>query len=322
MRNPKISVIVPVYNAEKYLKRCIDSILSQTFADFELLLIDDGSTDSSGIICDEYAKADARTRAFHKENGGVSSARNLGLENACGQYLAFADSDDWVDSGWLEDFMAYIGEYDILFQHSYWHNPNGTVEKRDFHLSDGMSYREKIIALYPTYTIGFIWATFFKMSIVNQFNIRFNEQYTFKEDRDFTLRYCKHARSLKMIEKRNYHYYIPPAQSRNYMNPSLERIQLEINEKSFMNEIVPRNISKDVVTDLAIIHEFLRFYSSTASLEEKQKALGMLYDCRPLEIRYSQSSKIHYLTMKIINVMPQSLARPILESMLRLHPIL
>lgn len=87
--NPKISVIVPVYNAEKYLHRCIDSILAQTFADFELLLIDDGSTDKSGEICDEYADKDARIRVFHKANGGVSSARNVGLDNALGEYICF-----------------------------------------------------------------------------------------------------------------------------------------------------------------------------------------------------------------------------------------
>ena len=83
---PQISVIVPVYNTEKYLHRCIDSILSQTFTDFEVLLIDDGSTDSSGEICDEYAAKDSRVRVFHKENGGVSSERNMGLDNAYGEY--------------------------------------------------------------------------------------------------------------------------------------------------------------------------------------------------------------------------------------------
>lgn len=93
---PKISVIVPVYNTEKYLHRCIDSILAQTFTDFELLLIDDGSKDSSGTICDEYAAKDARVRVFHKENGGVSSARNLGLDQAKGEWITFVDSDDWI----------------------------------------------------------------------------------------------------------------------------------------------------------------------------------------------------------------------------------
>lgn len=101
---PKISVIVPVYNTEKYLRRCIDSILAQTFTDFELLLVDDGSKDNSGAICDEYAKKDPRVRVFHKENGGVSSARNLGLDEAKGEWIAFVDSDDYILRYYLYNF--------------------------------------------------------------------------------------------------------------------------------------------------------------------------------------------------------------------------
>ena len=99
---PKISVIVPVYKAEKYICRCVDSILAQTFTDFELLLIDDGSPDNSGAICDEYAASDSRVKVFHKENGGVSSARNVGLDNACGEWITFVDADDWI----AETFIA------------------------------------------------------------------------------------------------------------------------------------------------------------------------------------------------------------------------
>lgn len=98
---PKVSVIVPVYNTETYLNRCIDSLLSQTFQDFEILLINDGSTDKSGEICDRYAQIDSRIRVFHKKNGGVSSARQCGLDNALGEYVIHADSDDWVSSKWL-----------------------------------------------------------------------------------------------------------------------------------------------------------------------------------------------------------------------------
>ena len=98
---PIMSVIVPVYNTEQYLHRCIDSILTQTYTDFELLLIDDGSKDKSGDICDEYALKDSRIRVFHKENGGVSSARNLGLDNAAGEWITFVDSDDWIIESYL-----------------------------------------------------------------------------------------------------------------------------------------------------------------------------------------------------------------------------
>ena len=102
MNTPKISVIVPVYNVEQYLPRCIESILAQTYNDFELLLINDGSSDNSGNICDEYAKNNSRVRVFHKENGGVSSARNMGLDNAQGEYVVFVDSDDFIRNKYLE----------------------------------------------------------------------------------------------------------------------------------------------------------------------------------------------------------------------------
>ena len=103
MNSPKISIIVPVYNAEKYLHRCIDSILTQTFGDFELLLIDDGSTDKSGRICDDYVSKDHRIRIFHKQNGGVASARELGIIQAVGKYSIHVDADDWIESNMLEE---------------------------------------------------------------------------------------------------------------------------------------------------------------------------------------------------------------------------
>ena len=95
--HPKISIIIPIYKVEKYIRECLDSILNQTFTDWEALLIDDGSPDNSGVICDEYAAKDNRFKVFHKENGGVSSARNLGLEKATGEWVTFIDADDWIE---------------------------------------------------------------------------------------------------------------------------------------------------------------------------------------------------------------------------------
>lgn len=102
----KISVVVAVYNAEKYLHRCIDSILKQTFTDYELILVDDGSTDLSGRICDNYVLVDNRVKVLHKPNGGVSSARQLGLDNSSGEYIIYVDSDDWVDKNYLDKLYA------------------------------------------------------------------------------------------------------------------------------------------------------------------------------------------------------------------------
>lgn len=127
-QSPKISVIVPVYNVQKYLSRCIDSILFQTFTDFELLLIDDGSQDNSGKICDEYAKKDTRIRVFHKKNGGVSSARNLGLDNASGKWISFVDADDFLEQDYFPDDLLANESWDVIqvprSRGSYFHTYN------------------------------------------------------------------------------------------------------------------------------------------------------------------------------------------------------
>jgi glycosyltransferase involved in cell wall biosynthesis len=108
MMNPKISIVVPIYNVEKYLHKCIDSILAQTFTNFELILVNDGSTDNCREICEEYAKNDRRIKVIHKENGGVSSARNAGIEAATGQYIGFIDSDDYI----------HEKMYEVLYQNA------------------------------------------------------------------------------------------------------------------------------------------------------------------------------------------------------------
>jgi glycosyltransferase involved in cell wall biosynthesis len=111
-KQPAVSVIVPVYKAESYLHRCVDSLLAQTFPDFEILLIDDGSPDHSGEICDAYAMRDSRVRVFHKENGGVSSARQCGIDNARGEYTIHTDPDDWVEPDMLEELYKKAKEED------------------------------------------------------------------------------------------------------------------------------------------------------------------------------------------------------------------
>ena len=110
---PRLSVIVPVYKVEKYIHKCIDSILNQTFTDFELILVDDGSPDNCGKICDEYAKRDARIRVIHKENGGLSDARNFGIDAAKGEIIGFVDSDDIIDANMYGDMIRYMDEHDL-----------------------------------------------------------------------------------------------------------------------------------------------------------------------------------------------------------------
>lgn len=113
---PQISVIVPVYNVERYLPRCINSILNQTFPDFELILVDDGSSDNCPFLCDEFQSKDKRVKTIHKQNGGLSSARNAGIELAEGEYISFIDSDDWIESNMLQELyeLAVSNKADVV----------------------------------------------------------------------------------------------------------------------------------------------------------------------------------------------------------------
>lgn len=103
-----ISVVVPIYNVENYIKKCVDSILSQTYKNLEIILVDDGSPDNCPQICDEYAQKDSRIKVIHKENGGVSSARNIGMENARGKWIAFIDADDWIEEKYFEKMLDRV----------------------------------------------------------------------------------------------------------------------------------------------------------------------------------------------------------------------
>lgn len=122
-----VTVIIPVYNVEKYLHRCVDSVINQTYRNLEIFLVDDGSTDSSALICDEYAKKDSRVKVLHKENGGVSSARNLGLKNATGEYLTFVDSDDYILLTCIEKMVRGMEENDVDMVAVNWKDQNGAA---------------------------------------------------------------------------------------------------------------------------------------------------------------------------------------------------
>lgn len=225
METKEISVIVPVYNVEKYLQRCIDSILSQTLTDFELLLIDDGSIDASGKICDEYAEKDERVRVFHKKNGGVSSARNMGLDNARGKFITFIDSDDWIDKNHLFSFL--VSPADLVFQgYKQIASDSKTIELiKNLNCHKVFSKNEILEVLYELFSMGMvfgpIWNKLFKAQIINENRIRFYEDISFREDEIFTFQYCKFIRSLVSNESITYNYvqYNTSLMHKSYIDP-------------------------------------------------------------------------------------------------------
>ena len=209
---PKISIIVPVYKAEKYLHRCVDSILSQTFTDFELLLINDGSPDNSGAICDEYAQKDNRVRVFHKENGGVSSARNLGLDNAKGEWITFCDADDYVSEKWLMSCKnAVKDDIDIVFN-GYCYITSTEKENRIPFSKNAIcktEIKKAITDLVISNCYGYIWLAVFKKSLIENLCLRFDEKSAFNEDAQFLSTYLENTKSFSTIKEANYYYMAP-----------------------------------------------------------------------------------------------------------------
>lgn len=221
--NPKISVIVPVYNAEKYLHKCIDSILAQTITDFELLLINDGSKDNSGTICDEYAKKDNRVRVFHKENGGPGLSRNVGILSSTGMYLSFVDADDWLEKQMLEQFylMATTYKTDIVVAGRI----NEYVKKNrttKIALEDSILYHQKdfyhLWLKLKTHTLEhFVWNKLYRRDLIISNNILFALEPK-AEDTFFNFDVWNVANRIYVLNDSFYHYRIEEMNSLSYKN--------------------------------------------------------------------------------------------------------
>lgn len=200
---PLISIIVPIYNAEEYLPRCVDSILSQSFGDFELLLVNDGSRDGSLAICQRYAAEDDRVRVIDKPNGGVSSARNLGLESASAGWVMFADADDWIEPNTLELAVPYIG-YDIVRLAWVAHMPDQIKNKR---VMNAETPNQLLKQLIRRRTKLAIWGTLIRRDLFIRNNIRFDASYNYAEDWLALLRVVCRCISVKTLpEAFVYHY--------------------------------------------------------------------------------------------------------------------
>ncbi|MCQ2326571.1 MAG: glycosyltransferase family 2 protein [Bacteroidales bacterium] len=203
---PKISVIVAVYNAEKYMHRCVDSLLNQTFKDFEILLIDDGSPDRSGEICDEYAKNDSRVRVFHKENGGVSSARQMGIDNAQGEYTIHADPDDWCDTTMLEEMYsrAVSLNVDVVMVDFYHEMKNHTLK------TSSEPTEESSNAVLHDMIIGDVWGTLWaklvRTSCYREYDVKFPKGINLWEDLYVCCSLFKNPITVSYLPKAYYHY--------------------------------------------------------------------------------------------------------------------
>lgn len=209
----KISIIVPVYNVEKYIKRCIESILNQTYSNLEIILIDDGSIDKSGIICDELKKTDNRILVFHKKNEGVSSARNIGIKNASGEYLLFIDSDDHLEKNMIEVLYNNLksNNADISICEYYIEHENGEIKRRHNQEEKFILGKEDFYnyILKDKYFGGYLFNKLIKRNLIYNKNdtILFNENIHICEDLFFLCRVA-HNISKAYYTTTPYYYYM------------------------------------------------------------------------------------------------------------------
>lgn len=196
MKKPLISVIVPVYNTEKYLPKCLDSIINQTYKNLEIILVDDGSTDTSGKICDKYAKEDKRIKVIHKENGGQSSARNAGIKASGGEYICFSDSDDELDLNFVAELYSLYDDScslslcGLLYRRLYNNSEENTYSKPYHARKKGESLKSYVLhsmvldgRMYPVVNKLFI------ANIIREKKLSFEENRSFGEDTMFALKY-------------------------------------------------------------------------------------------------------------------------------------
>ena len=190
---PKVSLIVPVYNAETFVGTCLDSILAQTMTDYEVIVVDDGSSDKSLELCEAYARKDARIKVLHKRNGGVSSARNFGLDQSAGEWLFFLDADDRMKPDALArmvekalDSEMVFGGYEVYDEQN--HLTYAIDERVDGHLDKYQALEQMFRPWHYRY-YGYVWGKLFNRAIVERQRLRFDEAISFNEDRLFTVQY-------------------------------------------------------------------------------------------------------------------------------------
>lgn len=292
---PAISVIVPVFNTERYLRACVDSILSQTLTELEIVLVNDGSSDSSGDICDEYAAKYERVTAIHKENGGVSSARRAGVAAAKGQYIAFVDSDDWIEQDMYAQMFAYVREQgadvvmcDILFETS-----EGPVLQKNA-VPDGLYCDRARQEIFATMLFHYEWeqpgvipslcSKLFRREIVERVLFDVDSSIVYGEDGLCSYPSLLDAERIYVMHRTLYHYRQNPTSATNSYDPDqLEKFLLLADE--FERQFKQRGVDME---------RQLHGYVARFSLETVRNELLLCNDtgCRERQKRAKAYSRI------------------------------
>ena len=289
MSNPTISIIVAVYNTESYLDTCITSVINQTFKDWELILIDDGSTDSSGRICDEYAARESRIKVIHKSNGGQAESRNVGIHQAQGKYIGFVDSDDWIEPTMFERLYTSISDADAdaAICERFEDYVGKSVPMHQDMVLGVVGHDEILMAQYYCYLLQVLWSTLFRKEVLTS-DI---PQKEFCEDFAILPHWFNNVNKAVVIDEPLYHYRMRKG-SLMHINKSIQRKLIEL---QLMRErsryIKSLRIAPDSDIDAFEAHHYYdiaKSYARNYSGEERQaiveKCHQMLQQMSPYDI--------------------------------------
>ena len=277
----KVSVIVPIYNVAPYLPECLDSILAQTMGELEVILINDGSTDSSGSIADDYAKQDPRISVIHQENHGLSFARNKGLEEANAVYVMFIDSDDWIDTALIENLYkrALETKADLIacnFQEEYnYHSSEPSLELTGEIVDINYEHRSSIYyrLLSPKTYSGYVWNKLYRLSIIQQYGLQFvDNKKVGGEDGLFNLCFMLHLKRAASIQKPVYHYRQRSSSIMHTVRPEIISQYVSL-IKSFVRYVAKHNMQEELEGTLPFIayHYFYMGLQHNVNLQVPRK---------------------------------------------------
>lgn len=293
--SPKISVVIAAYNSELYITKCLDSIFNQTFKDFEVIVVNDGSTDHTREICERYATAHPNMTVINQDNGGIAKARNEGLKVCKGKYIAFSDSDDYADSNWLQHFMDVIHSHkdcDMVVQ--------GLIVDYNDHINvvnvKGIEYEgNDIIDVYmglkQQSIEGFLFNKLYKRSIIRENHILF--EFTLKEDLLFNLKYLFYSSLVITVPHENYHYVQHGVQSlihKRYAADYMKRLITSLYEASInlCNKCNGNKYQNQIIEEYLLSYSVLLFgmYKKPNNINERSERIMYIKE-------YQQIRKLH-----------------------------
>ena len=297
MKEALLSVIVPVYNTEKYLSECLNSILAQTYKNLEIVLINDGSTDGSGKICDEYAKQNKSIKVIHQSNKGASAARNIGISNATGMFLSFIDADDFlIDSQVYSLCLKYMNLYQADWVG--W-NPGHSVKKLLPGLNTGTQYKDVVLYSIADLAIGpSANMQIYKKELFDQNQIRFPVGMQHFEDKAVVLRYALHAKNFYYIQDHKFYYYRknPSSTTHSYNARSVQNLKMQI--EYFKELLESTHLPYNIYLQRWINLQFYHIYSSkiylnhSMSISEKINKIKKIFPLFSKELQNTRAVSI------------------------------